>query len=109
MSLPWVDIDVHDGVTIAVVQPEPVQPGQLAQTGACGCAVGRDEAGRGTVCIGAPVVQAGPAIAELSLCVPTYGVWHVVLDRTPGYGGFVAGAAAVTRPLSAHCRGVASL
>jgi DNA-binding IclR family transcriptional regulator len=76
---------------------------QLGQTRATGYAVEREEACHGTVCIAAPIVQDGRAIAALSLCVPTYGISHAVPDRTAAYGKLAVDAAsAVTRLLSAR-------
>jgi DNA-binding IclR family transcriptional regulator len=101
---------VRDVVSGPLARPTPYSVAerrrlheQLEQARITGYAVDHEEACRGTVCIAAPIMQDGHAIAALSLCVPTYGISHAVPDRTAGYGRIAVDAAsAVARLVSAH-------
>jgi DNA-binding IclR family transcriptional regulator len=73
---------------------------QLNQTRAVGYAVEREEACHGTICVAAPILRNGRAIAALSLCVTSVGVARCSQDRIASHGKLaIEAAAAVARLL----------
>jgi IclR family acetate operon transcriptional repressor len=72
---------------------------QLDQTRLLGFAVEREEACHGTVCVAAPILRDGAAIAALSLSVSTQGVSHLIEGRIASHGKLAAEAAAAVSRL----------
>jgi IclR family acetate operon transcriptional repressor len=66
---------------------------QLAAARQAGYAVEREEACHGTICVAAPVMQDGRAVAAVSLCVPTMGLGRVAEQRLGSFGRLASEAA----------------
>jgi IclR family acetate operon transcriptional repressor len=67
---------------------------QLNQTRSTGFSVEREEACHGTICIAAPILHDGEAIAAVSLCIPSVGLSRSGHDRTTVLGRLASDAAA---------------
>jgi IclR family transcriptional regulator, acetate operon repressor len=72
---------------------------QLGQTRSSGFAVEREEACHGMICIAAPILKDGKAIAAVSLCVPSLGVTRSGQDPTTALGKLASDAAAAVAVL----------
>ena len=72
---------------------------QLNQTRATGFSVEKEEAHHGTICIAAPIMLHGKAIAAVSLCVPSVGMSRNGQDRTSTLGRLATDAAAAVARL----------
>lgn len=66
---------------------------QLVAARGAGYAVEREESCHGTICVAAPVMQDGRAVAAVSLCVPTMGQGRVVEQRLGSFGRLASEAA----------------
>jgi IclR family acetate operon transcriptional repressor len=71
----------------------------LGQTRSTGFAIEREEACHGTVCVAAPILRDGHAIAALSLSVPTIDVSRFTQTRITSHGRLAAEAAAAVARL----------
>jgi IclR family transcriptional regulator, acetate operon repressor len=72
---------------------------QLEQTRAIGYAVEREEASQGTVCVAAPILQAGRAVAALSICVSSTAVARGREGRLAALGKLAVETAAIVTGL----------
>lgn len=66
---------------------------QLTAARTAGYAVEREESCHGTICVAAPVVHEGRAVAAVSLCVPTMGLGRAAEQRLGSFGRLAAEAA----------------
>lgn len=66
---------------------------QLVAARGVGYAVEREESCHGTICVAAPVMQKGRAVAAVSLCVPTMGMGRVADQRLGSFGRLASEAA----------------
>ncbi|WP_300400467.1 IclR family transcriptional regulator [Nocardioides sp.] len=66
---------------------------QLTSARRTGWAVEREESCHGTICVAAPVLHGGRAVAAVSLCVPTMGLGRVAEQRLGSFGRLAAEAA----------------
>lgn len=73
--------------------------GQLRAAAELGYAVEREESCQGTLCVAAPVVRDGRAVAAISLCVPTMGLGRVAEQRLGSFGRLTVEAADRVRAL----------
>lgn len=72
---------------------------QLRLAAQRGYAVEREEACQGTLCVAAPVVRDGRAIAAVSMCVPTLGMGRAAEQRLGSFGRLTVEAANRVRAL----------
>jgi IclR family acetate operon transcriptional repressor len=72
---------------------------QLDLTRSSGYAVEREEACHGTICVAAPILRDGRAIAALSLCVPSVGAPRTGQGRSAAHGKLAIEAAAAVAQL----------
>ncbi|MDQ6522949.1 IclR family transcriptional regulator [Nocardioides sp. LHD-245] len=72
---------------------------QLRTAAQAGYAVEREESCQGTLCVAAPVLRHGKAVAAVSLCVPTRGLGRAADQRLGSFGRLAVEAAGQIREL----------